>query len=143
MKMNNPMDNISARQKMKKRLKEIGHGPKVLGGNGRGYSIPQNLLYKKLGRGWWRELVVKTAEGYKMPYLPTNYKIDLANVYYMLGIECDGSAHRGKKSREEDAKKTAFLEKCGWKMLRFRNKDIMNNTDMVMQEIMSTILRLK
>ena len=105
--------------------------------------MAQNLLYEKLGRGWWRELVVKTGEGWKTNDLPTNYKLDLANVYYMLGIECDGSAHHGVIARAEDLKKDTFLKNAGWTVLRFRNKHILNNLDLVMAEIMSTISKLK
>src|SRR4030042_2828859 len=143
MKISNPMSNPEIKEKMIKSLKESGHKPKVLGGNGRGYTKAQQLLFKKLGRGWWRELVITVGQGRKVSGYPTHYKIDLANIYYKLAIECDGAGHSGIISRMEDQKKDQFLKSIGWTVLRYRNKMILNNLDLVMTEIMSKISKLK
>jgi len=140
---NNPMDNPKIRAKMVQALKAIGHKPSVLGGNGRGYTVAQQTLYKELGRGWWRELIVTVGEGRKVENYPTHYKLDLANTYYKLAVECDGGGHGGAIARAEDEKKARFLKSIGWTVLRYRNKEILNNLDSVMAEIMSTISKLK
>ena len=133
---NNPMDSEIGYSNMMKKRK----GPTILGGNGRGYTQAQKLLWKKLGRGWWAEFIVPT---HQKNGLPTHYKIDLANCYYGIAIELDGGSHRGKIAQEEDNRKNLFLESKGWKVLRFRNKEVLKNIDLVMEEIMSTISKSK
>ena len=141
MKKQNPMDNPAILEKMRRTIIKKGIKPKILGGNGRGYSKAQELLWKTLGRGWWAELSIPTGHYRDRGGLPTNYKVDLANIYYGIAIEVDGGTHYGAIAREEDRKKAQFLESKGWTLLRFRNKEVLNNLDSVMAEITSTILK--
>lgn len=113
-------------------------GPTTLGGNGRGTTLPQEELFKALGseNGWKTEFVVAT----KMPRgsgYPTNYKIDIAHPACMIAVEIDGHTHAsGGSSGKADEKKTAFLMSMGWKVLRFKNKDVIRRT----QEIASQLV---
>ena len=143
MKKSNPMDNQASREKAKKSLKLMGHHPKVLGGNGRGYTIAQKMLFQSLGRGWWMELVIPTGEKKIEFKAPTSYKVDVANIYYKLAIEVDGGTHTGSISREEDQRKEAFLKSSGWTVLRYLNHRILEDLDSVITEIMFTISKLK
>ena len=52
-----------------------------------------------------------------------------------LIVELDGGQH----SEEADAKRTAFLETNGYRILRFWNSDVMNNTEAVLQVIWSAL----
>ena len=140
MKKNNPMSDPKALEKLRATFKEKKLHPKVLGGNGRGYSRGQKELWRALGRGWWAEFIVPTGHH---SGLPSNFKIDLANIYYGIAVEVDGGSHTGKIAREEDARKTAFLESKGWKVLRFRNKEVLDNIQGVVDTIMSTISKSK
>ena len=53
--------------------------------------------------------------------------IDLVCRRAKLGIEFDGSQHL--ESVEEDARRTAFLETQGWKIIRLWNSDVLQNPD--------------
>lgn len=124
MTIKNPMMKRSIRELMSKTLKLIGHKPRTQGGNGRGPTVPQQMLFDSLGDGWEMEHVVKTKR--KSPY-PTCYKIDIANVDKMIGIEVDGPSHSSRKSRERDIKKTNLLTSLGWTIYRIKNEDILKN----------------
>jgi len=143
MTRDNPMNSKESREKMSKELRVKGHRPTVLGGNGRGFTRGQTALWKALGRGWWAEFIVPTGHCRDESGLPTNFKVDLANSYYGIAIEIDGGSHTGELSKAEDERKNKFLESKGWTVLRFRNREVLNNFDSVMSKIMSTISKSK
>jgi hypothetical protein len=128
MRKQNPMFSLETREKMSQTLKRIGHRPKIQGGNGRGLTEPQKLLLEKLGDGWYPELVVCTK--LKNPY-PHHYKIDIANPNLKIAIEVDGGSHFSLKVRTKDKKKQDFLISNNWKVLRFTNKQILENLEKV------------
>lgn len=137
MMQNNPMQNPEAREKVSRTLKAIGHRPKARGGNGK-LTEPQVLLAELTGLT--AELVVKTRpiRG-KIERLPTNYKIDLACQASMLAVELDGSSHRSPAARDRDAKKERALSLLGWRVLRFSNREAMENTRSVVDAIRSSM----
>jgi very-short-patch-repair endonuclease len=51
----------------------------------------------------------------------------------MLILEVDGSQHDDR--RVEDGQRTAYLESLGCMVLRFRNFDVLQNTDRVLDHI--------
>jgi hypothetical protein len=141
MKEKNPMWMTGAKEKMLTSLKEIGHKPKKQGGNGREMPEPQKKLASYLG--WDTEVVVLTGSCRALMNLPNCYKVDVANKELMIAIEIDGPSHYSLKVRQADAKKQAFLEKQGWTVLRFTNKEILLNFQECAQTITSTISKLK
>ena len=141
MKNHNPMHDPATREKMINAMKKHGVKPRVLGGNGRGLTKGQKLLLAWLGRGWWPELVIPTE--ISAPDVPTNYKVDIANIWYGIAIEIDGGSHKGAVARAEDARKEAFLKSKGWNVLRFRNKEVLTETERVKAEILSLISKSK
>jgi very-short-patch-repair endonuclease len=54
-----------------------------------------------------------------------------------LIVEIDGGQH--DQQRERDSIRTATLEAMGYLVLRFWNSDIMQNTEGVLQDILSTV----
>ncbi len=54
---------------------------------------------------------------------------DFACTKYHLIVEADGGQHAGSQS---DVDRTAWLEERGWRVVRFWNNDILENTDGVM-----------
>ena len=56
-----------------------------------------------------------------------------------LIIELDGGQHSTDANTEADSKRTAFLESCGYLVLRFWNNDVMKNMDGVLEEILATL----
>ncbi|WP_082463892.1 endonuclease domain-containing protein [Sphingomonas sp. Leaf17] len=54
-----------------------------------------------------------------------------------LVVEVDGDTHVGSEAR--DARRTAFLEQEGYRVLRFSNADVMTNVDGVAQTIRAAL----
>ncbi len=129
----NPMWMPGIREKSIATNKALGTRPIVRGGNGQEMPIPQRVLLTALGKGWYAEHSVST--GTKGNGMPSCYKIDIANPSKMIGIEVDGFSHSALKRQEQDKKKTIFLVKLGWKVLRFKNKEVMENLQLVLSKI--------
>ena len=67
------------------------------------------------------------------------FYIDFAARQERLAIELDGDTHVGRM--EEDARRTAFLERQGWRVIRFSNGDVMTNADGVAMAILLALGR--
>ena len=61
------------------------------------------------------------------------YIADFLCVEKKLIIELDGKSHEGKKSYDE--RRTGFLEKCGLRVLRFKNDDVEGDMEGVLQRV--------
>ena len=62
-----------------------------------------------------------------------NYVVDFCAPRKKLIIELDGSQHLEQEEYEKE--RTAFFESKGYRVLRFRNNDVMNNLDAVLKVI--------
>ena len=62
-----------------------------------------------------------------------NYIPDFCSPKAKLIIELDGSQHL--EQEEYDKERTAYLESKGYKVIRFWNKDVMNDMDSVIHAI--------
>ena len=62
-----------------------------------------------------------------------NYVVDFFAPRAKLVIELDGSQHLEQK--EYDTERTTYLESKGYRVLRFWNKDVMNDIDSVLNVI--------
>jgi very-short-patch-repair endonuclease len=56
-----------------------------------------------------------------------------------LVIEVDGAHHYTKEGREYDAIRTAYLESCGLKVVRFTNQDVITNLGSVAKKILQVL----
>ena len=65
------------------------------------------------------------------------YIADFLCVEKKLIIELDGKSHEGKKSYDE--RRTEFLEKCGLRVLRFKNDDVEDDVEIVLKRISEII----
>jgi len=61
------------------------------------------------------------------------YIVDFAARLRKLVIELDGDTHAGNE--KNDARRTAWLEQQGYRVIRFNNGDVMSNMDGVLQAI--------
>ncbi|MCP5463412.1 MAG: DUF559 domain-containing protein [Deltaproteobacteria bacterium] len=52
-----------------------------------------------------------------------------------LVIELDGDSHDGDKAAQYDSDRQSFLEDQGLRVLRFRNKDVYDDVEQVLEEI--------
>jgi len=112
----------NARDKIKRRLKEIRHKPIQRCGNGCLLPLPQLALLHALGDGWEAEVVVKTGAGHLNGIYPNAYKLDIANTKKKIAIEVDGGSHTEIGRQEQDQKKTHFLTGAGWRVYRVSNE---------------------
>lgn len=131
----NPMRVPSVREKVKNSLRRIGHKPRIRGGNGTGPTRPEKLLINALKCEW--NVVVKTGAKRGTGY-PYNYKIDLGFPSLKIGIEVDGNSHSTLSRKAQDMKKQEFLEGIGWTILRFTNKQVMEDLEGCVQTVLST-----
>jgi BirA family biotin operon repressor/biotin-[acetyl-CoA-carboxylase] ligase len=65
-----------------------------------------------------------------------NYILDLACRSVKLAIEIDGSQHIENVG---DAERTAFLERLGWKVIRFWNSEVAENPEGVAERIIEEV----
>jgi very-short-patch-repair endonuclease len=63
--------------------------------------------------------------------------VDFASRKARLVIELDGGQHDWQ--READVKRTAYIERRGYRVLRFWNHDVLENIDGVLQVIQSVV----
>lgn len=52
-----------------------------------------------------------------------------------LVVELDGGGHDAEEQRLADAARTAYLENCGYRALRFWNNEVVENIDGVIEKI--------
>lgn len=142
MKENNPMKSKATRDKVSKKLKEIGHKPYLQGGNGRGATKAQLMLYNEITKyddSFVMEHIEST-KGYIKKYkTPNHYKVDIASKKLMIAIEVDGVSHKSLKVKECDQRKTKVLILKGWKVLRFTNSQIKKELENCVQKVLFTI----
>jgi very-short-patch-repair endonuclease len=65
------------------------------------------------------------------------YILDFACIEAKLAIELDGGQHN--ELQMQDNLRTAWLESQGWKVLRFWNNEVLQNTEGVLEEIYKTL----
>jgi very-short-patch-repair endonuclease len=65
------------------------------------------------------------------------YIVDLACRSRRVAVELDGSQHLDASSY--DAARTAFLERLGWRVLRFWNSDVRANPEGVAEAILAVV----
>jgi len=86
-------------------------------------------------RRLWSYLRNRQLGGFKFRQQVTigRYIADFACVECRILIEADGGQH----GDEADNERTAFLERLGWRVIRFWNNDVLENTEGVLQVILA------
>ena len=89
---------------------------------------------------WWnlRHRLALPASHFRRQVRLGHSIVDFASHGLKLVIELDGGQHAERT--ELDAKRTRFLEREGYRVLRFWNNDVMQNIDGVLEVIQSFIL---
>ena len=84
----------------------------------------------------WSALRDRRLKGYKFrrQHPIGEFIVDFACTEHGFVIELDGGQHADNLA---DARRTAWLESQGWRVIRFRNNDILSNT----AGVVDTILR--
>jgi very-short-patch-repair endonuclease len=89
-------------------------------------------------RRLWLVLRDRRLAGYKFrrqrPIGP--YVVDFVSIRYRLIIEVDGSQHADSIA---DARRTAWLERYGWRIIRVWNNEVSGNSDQVAKHILNVL----
>jgi very-short-patch-repair endonuclease len=64
------------------------------------------------------------------------YVVDFACTEHALVIEIDGGQHADIAA---NTRRTAWLESCGWKVMRFWNNDVLANPNGVIETILRAL----
>ena len=84
----------------------------------------------------WRQLKGNAlGVKFKRQLIILNYIADFACLEKSLVIEVDGGYHFSHKQMELDAYRTEDLEKLGFKVLRFRNENVIRDIELVLKTI--------
>jgi len=86
----------------------------------------------------WHHLRDRRFEGEKFvrQFQIDDYVADLACRTARLAVELDGGQHNAAR----DAARTAIIERYGYRVLRFWNHDVLQNTDGVLEAIRQELL---
>lgn len=89
----------------------------------------------------WRHLRDRRLDGFKFrrQYWIESYIVDFICVERRTVVEVDGSQHAEEIKVASDKKRTAFLKSRGFNVLRFWNNEIINDTDAVLENILTTL----
>jgi len=131
MKKHNPMYDPAIREKVTAKLRRLKRKPSVRGGNGTGLTAAEKVLSIATGL---QPYTINTQGGRSKGY-PTHYKLDLADPVRKLAIEVDGRSHNALSRQEQDRKKERFLNGIGWVILRFTNRQALEETKMCVERI--------
>jgi very-short-patch-repair endonuclease len=93
-------------------------------------------------RRLWSILRGRQLRGFKFrrqrPFGP--YILDFVCLEHRLVIETDGGQHA---DNAQDAIRTAWLEKRGWRVMRFWNNEILQNADGIADTILGALTTMK
>ena len=91
-------------------------------------------------RRLWSALRGRRLRGYKFrrQHPVGAFIVDFACIEHQLVIESEGGQHAGNA---DDARRTAWLERHGWRVLRFWNTDVLANIDGVQETILRALTR--
>jgi len=89
----------------------------------------------------WAVLRGRRLRGYKFRrQRPVGqYILDFVCIEYRLVVEADGGQHADNAN---DEVRTSWLEKAGWRVIRFWNNDILSNSEGVQETILQTLQTL-
>jgi very-short-patch-repair endonuclease len=89
-------------------------------------------------RRMWSALRDRRLASYKFrrQYPIGPYIVDFACTRHQLVIELDGSQHADATA---DVRRTAFLQRQGWRVIRFWNNDVLINTSGVIESILRAL----
>ena len=84
----------------------------------------------------WRELKgSKLGRKFRRQYGVGHYSLDFYCPELRLGIELDGATHDNPLAYINDQKRAEFIQSQNIKIIRFQNKEVLNNLNDVVEEI--------
>jgi very-short-patch-repair endonuclease len=91
----------------------------------------------------WYQLRAKRFEGtkFRKQKIVGSYIIDFSSNEPKLAIEIDGNTHADRQ--EYDAIRTEYLEQQGYKVIRFSNRDVMENLEEILETLAAVIAEMR
>jgi len=85
----------------------------------------------------WTQFSKSKLEGrkFRRQHSIGNYIVDFYCASERLIVELDGEVHLNATAEERDEKRTQYLEKLNYKVIRFENKMVFDNLQSVLLEI--------
>ncbi len=101
------------------------------------YAAPLRQRATDAERALWSALRGRRLQGFKFKRQWTlgAYIVDFCCLEARVIVEADGGQH----GSERDARRTAWLEGQGYRLIRFWNNDVLTNLDGVLQTIVMTL----
>ncbi|WP_416444991.1 vitamin B12 dependent-methionine synthase activation domain-containing protein [Leeuwenhoekiella sp. A16] len=89
----------------------------------------------------WNHLSGKKLDGYKFrrQHIIGSYIADFICLKKNLIVEVDGLIHELPDHKKSDEERTAWLEEMGYHVIRFKNEEIFEQTDKVLEEILEKL----
>jgi len=131
--------------------------PPPEGGNeeGYGYEMADPILYGLLKdfvkkhrsvpteaeNAFWQLVRAKSLEGYKFrrQHIIGNYIADFVCLSHRLIIEIDGPIHELPDNKLSDEQRTAYLKTKGFNVLRFKNNEVIGNSEFVLSTVLNEL----
>jgi len=85
----------------------------------------------------WERLRNKQVKGYRFrrQHPLCDFIADFFCYDAMLVIEIDGKVHNDPHQNERDTERTTIFKRLGIREIRFKNEDVLNQTDLVIRKI--------
>lgn len=86
-----------------------------------------------------KALRARAIRGWKYNYSNSIYSYDFAWPTLKLDVEIDGGTHLSEKVKQIDKRRDRWSRSQGWRVIRFTAKEVQNNIDKVMQQLLSVL----
>ena len=140
----NPVERPEVRAKISATHRARGITYTVRGGNGRGPTRHELMLFQalvKLRPAWLWSLGYAESNGKRRPGVPIHYKIDIVSLKKRIAIEVDGLSHNTEWVKVADVRKEEVLRSRGWFMLRFANRTVELNPNKTACMVVNSFIR--
>jgi len=99
-------------------------------------TLAEELLWKNIGQG---QFGIK----FRRQHPASLYVLDFYAHQIKLAIEVDGSIHEMDDVKRNDIERQTHLESLGIKFLRFTNKQVLTELEVVIEKIQKEVVNLK
>ena len=99
-------------------------------------TLAESFLWERLRRN---QLGVE----FRRQYVIGDYIADFVCLDEGLIIEVDGAYHAERDQHDDDMVRTANLEQIGFKIIRFRNEEVLMNVEKVLESINNELKKLQ
>src|SRR3989338_11445231 len=115
-------------------MHQLVHNNKILEGRRKELRKNQTKAEEML---WWYLRGQKLGVKFKRQHSIGGYILDFYCPEKKLIIELDGEIHNTKEAKEYDAVRDKYFKELGYKVLRFKNRELENDTEKVLDRIKS------